>query len=327
MASVRAVTIARFGGPDVLTLSNVELPEAGPRDVIVAVAAAGVNHADLAQREGHYPPPPGAPDWPGMELSGTVADVGAEVTAWKVGDRVCALVPGGGYAERAVVDEGLLLAVPARVDLVEAAGIPEEACTVFANVYLSAGLRPGQSLLVHGGSSGIGSMAIQIAKALGNPVFATAGSAAKVEFCAQLGARGINYRDEDFAEVVARETNGDGVDVVFDIVGGDYLERNVESLRLGGAVSIIANQSGSMGSFDINLLMRKRARILASTLRARPLAERVAIVAAVQAEVMPLFASGATRPLIDRVYPLGEAADAHRRMESSTHLGKILLAV
>jgi putative PIG3 family NAD(P)H quinone oxidoreductase len=323
---MRAITLPNFGGPDVLTLSDIPEPPVGPNDVLVEVAGAGVNRADLAQREGHYPPPPGAPDWPGMELSGRVIGVGTGVTSWTIGDRVCALVAGGGYAERAVVDSGLLLAVPDNVDLVAAAGIPEAACTVWANVFMTAGLRGGQSLLVHGGSSGVGSMAIQLAAALGITVFATAGSPRKVEFCNTLGARGINYRDEDFAAVIADETDG-GVDVVLDIVGGDYLARNIASLRSGGAVVIIANQSGSPGSFNINELMRRRGRILASTLRARPLAERTAIVAAVQHSVMPLFASGAIRPLVDGTFPLERAADAHRRMESSEHLGKILLVL
>lgn len=321
---MRAITLPTFGGPDVLTIADIAEPAIGPRDVLVGVGAAGVNRADLSQREGHYPPPPGAPDWPGMELSGVVLEVGAAVTRWKVGDRVCALVPGGGYAERAAVDESLLLDVPAGVDLDEAAGIPEAACTVWANVFMAAGLRDDQSLLVHGGSSGIGSMAIQLGVALGHRVFATAGSPAKVEFCDGLGARGINYRTEDFAAVIAAESDG-GVDVVLDLVGGDYLARNIASLATGGIVMIIANQSGAPGSFDINALMRKRGRIWATTLRARPLAERAAIVAAVQQNVMPLFASGAIRPIIDSRYPLDRAADAHRRMETSEHLGKILL--
>jgi putative PIG3 family NAD(P)H quinone oxidoreductase len=324
---MRAITIPRFGGPDVLTLADIPQPAVGSNDVLVEVAAAGLNHADLQQREGHYPPPPGAPEWPGMELSGTVLETGDGVTRWKVGDRVCALVPGGGYAERAVVNEGLLLAVPDAVDLVAAAGIPEAACTVFANVYLAAGLQPGQSLLVHGGTSGIGSMAIQLAVALGNPVFATAGSAAKVAFCDGLGAIAVNYHTEDFAELVARETDGRGVDAVLDIIGGDYLERNIASLSLGGTVVIIANMSGSPGAFDIGALMRKRGRILASTLRARPLAERARIVAEVERVVMPLFARGLASPIIDTVYPLADAADAHRRMESSEHIGKILLSL
>ena len=324
---MRAVTLPRFGGPEVLTLTDIPQPEVGANDVLIAVAGAGLNRADLMQREGHYPPPAGAPDWPGMELSGTVLEVGTAVDRWRTGDRVCALVSGGGYAERAVVNEGLLLAVPDNVDLVEAAGIPEAACTAYANVYLTAGLQPGQSLLVQGGSSGIGSMAIQLAVALGNPVFATAGSASKVDFCESLGAVGINYRDEDFAEVIARRTDGRGVDVVLDMVGGDYLARNVEVLNTGGTVALISNLSGSDGRFDIGILMRKRGRIVASTLRARPLEERVAIVAAVERHVMPLFASGAIRPVIDSVFPLANAADAHRRMESGDHIGKILLSV
>jgi putative PIG3 family NAD(P)H quinone oxidoreductase len=323
---MRAITLPTFGGPEVLTLADIPEPAVGPSDVLVEVAAAGVNHADLAQREGHYPPPPGAPDWPGMEVSGTVVRVGAAVTKWAVGDRVCALIPGGGYAERAVVPEGLLLPVPDTIDLVDAAGLPEAACTVWANVFMAASLQRGQLLLVHGGSSGIGSTAIQLGVALGNTVFATAGSAAKVAFCDALGARGINYREEDFAAIIAAETE-DGVDVVLDIVGGDYLPRNVASLRTNGTIVIIANQSRTPGTFDINALMRKRGTIRATTLRARPLAEREAIVAAVQANVMPLVATGALKPMIDSVYPLAEAAKAHRRMESSEHLGKILLAV
>jgi putative PIG3 family NAD(P)H quinone oxidoreductase len=323
---MRAITLPRFGGPEVLTLAEIPEPEVGPSDVLIAVAAAGVNHADLAQREGHYPPPPGAPDWPGMEVSGTVAGTGSEVTKWVVGDRVCALIPGGGYAERVVVPEGLLLAVPDAVDLVQAAGLPEALCTVWANVFMAAGLRPGQLLLVHGGSSGIGSTAIQLGVALGNTVFATAGSSAKVAFCEGLGARGINYREEDFAAIVAAETD-DGVDVILDIVGGDYLPRNVASLRMNGTIAIIANQSAAPGEFDINALMRKRGTIRATTLRARPIGEREAIVAAVQTHVMPLVASGAVKPRIDSVYPLVDATEAHRRMETSEHLGKILLRV
>jgi putative PIG3 family NAD(P)H quinone oxidoreductase len=318
------MTLPTFGGPEVLTVAEIPQPPVGQNDVLIGIAGAGVNRADLAQREGHYPPPAGAPEWPGMELSGVVIGVGSDVSRWHVGDRVCALVPGGGYAERAVVDQGLLLSVPANVDLTEAAAIPEAACTVWANLFLTAGIRSGQTLLVHGGSSGIGSMAIQLASALDIRVFATAGSTSKVAFCDALGARGINYREEDFAEVIAAETDG-GVDAVLDIVGGDYLARNIACLATGGAVVIIANQSGTPGSFDINQLMRKRGRILASTLRARPLAERTAIVGAVQSAVMPLFASGAIRPLIDSTYSLDAAADAHRRMGTSEHLGKIIL--
>ncbi|MDQ1571956.1 MAG: hypothetical protein QOF79_2630 [Actinomycetota bacterium] len=322
---MRAVTLPTFGGPDVLTIADLPEPEMGAGDVLIDVVAAGVNHADLAQREGHYPPPPGAPDWPGMELSGVIAAVGADVEGFHPGDRVCALVPGGGYADRAVVDARLILRVPDNVDLVEAAGIPEAACTVWSNVFQNAGLKAGQTLLVHGGSSGIGAMAIQLGTAKGCAVFATAGSDAKVAFCEQLGARGINYRDADFADVIATETDGRGVDVILDIVGGDYLERNVRSLATGGTVAIIANQSGAPGEFDIGALMRKRGKIWATTLRARPIDERAAIVAGVQTNVMPLFEAGSVRPIIDSVFPLERAADAHRLMESSAHLGKILL--
>jgi putative PIG3 family NAD(P)H quinone oxidoreductase len=322
---MRAITIPHFGGPEVLTLSDIPEPPLMPGSVLVEVAAAGVNRADIAQRQGNYPAPPGAPDWPGMEISGTVLAIGDGVTAWHAGNRVCALIPGGGYAERAVVDARLLIPVPANVDLVDAAGIPEAACTVLANVFMAAGLKSGQTLLVHGGSSGIGSFAIQLARALGITVFATAGSAEKVAFSERLGARGINYRADDFAKVIA--TTGGGVDVVLDIVGGDYLQRNIDVLNPGGTIMIIANQSNKPGSFDINSLMRKRGRIWATTLRARPIEERAAIVAAVSETVMPLFAAGDILPVTDTVFPLAAAADAHRRMQSSEHLGKILLAM
>jgi putative PIG3 family NAD(P)H quinone oxidoreductase len=328
---MRAITIPTFGGPDSLVVSDIPEPVVGPNDVLVEVAAAGINRADLAQREGHYPPPAGAPDWPGMELSGKILAIGDEVEGWHAGDRVCALVPGGGYAERAVVDAGLLLPVPSNIDLVDAAGIPEAACTVWANVFMAAGLREGQSLLVHGGSSGIGSLAIQLAAAFGVTVFATAGSAKKVEFCEELGATGIDYREEDFAEVIAEKTGAEktdgGVDVILDIVGGDYLAKNIKSLAVGGTIMIIANQSNKPGSFDIGALMRKRGRIWATTLRARPLAERAAIIAEVSEKVMPLFADGRMRTVTDTVFPLEKAADAHRRMASSVHLGKILLSL
>jgi putative PIG3 family NAD(P)H quinone oxidoreductase len=322
---MRAITIPEFGGPEVLTLADIPEPEMGPRDVLVAVVAAGVNRADIGQRQGNYPPPPGTPDWPGMELSGTILAIGDDVTSWHAGDRICALVPGGAYAERAVVDERLLIPVPVNVDLVDAAGIPEAACTVWSNVVMSAGLREGQTLLVHGGSSGVGSMAIQIGRALGATVFATAGSPEKVAFCDDLGARGIDYRADDFAEVISAETAG-GVDVILDIVGGDYLPRNIRSLAVGGSLMIIANQSGTPAGFDIGALMRKRGRIWATTLRARPIEERAAIIADVDANLMPLFADRVLRPITDTVFPLERAADAHRLMESSAHLGKILLS-
>jgi len=323
---MRAVVLNGFGGPEVLEVADIPIPALGADDVLVDVVAAGVNRADLSQREGHYPPPAGAPEWPGMEISGTVLEVGDSVTEWAPGDRVCALVSGGGYAERAVVNRGLLLRVPDSVDLVDAAGIPEAVATVWANVVLSAGLRSGQTLLVHGGTSGIGTTAIQLGVALGCTVFATAGTAAKVEFCESLGAIGINYRENDFAEVVASQTGGAGANVILDIVGADYLPRNLASLAVEGSIMIIANQSLGEARFDIGALMRKRGRIWSAGLRARPLDERVAIIAAVQRDVMPWFADGTVRPIIDTVFALEEAADAHRRMATSEHTGKILLS-
>lgn len=323
---MRAITIPNFGDADALTIADIAQPELGAGDVLIDVAAAGVNRADLAQREGHYPPPPGAPDWPGMELSGVIAEVGGDVSGLQVGQRVCALVPGGAYAARAVVDAKLVMPVPDNVDLVDAAGIPEAACTVWANVFMAAGLRSGQSLLVHGGSSGIGSLAIQLGAATGATVFATAGSAEKVAFSEGLGATGINYRRQDFAGVIAARTGGRGVDVILDIVGGSYLPANVASLATGGTLMIIANQSNEPGTFDVGALMRKRARIWATTLRARPLEERAEIVAGVRANVLPLYASGRLHTVTDSVFPFEQAADAHRRMESSAHCGKILLS-
>lgn len=322
---MRAITIPQFGGPEVLTLSDIPEPTFGANDVFIEVAAAGVNRADIGQRQGTYPPPAGAPDWPGMELSGTILAIGDSVTGWHAGDRVCALVQGGAYAERAAVDARLLMPVPSNVDLVDAAGIPEAAATVWANAVMAAGLAPGKSLLVHGGSSGIGSLAIQYARALGCTVFATAGSAEKVAFSESLGAVGINYRDRDFVTVI--QSTAGGVDVVLDIVGGAYLQRNVEALAIGGSIAIISNQSGAPGTFDIGTLMGKRGRIGATTLRPRSIGERGEIIAAVDENMMPLFADGLMHTVTDTVFPIAEAAEAHRRMESSTHMGKILLAM
>lgn len=328
---MRAVTVPEPGGPEALALTRVPQPELSERHVLIDVAAAGVNGADLAQRRGAYPSPSGAPDWPGLEVSGIVAAVGASdgtfPGAFAVGDRVCALIPGGGYAERVAVDERLLLPVPEGVDLVQAAGLPEVAATVWSNVFTLGRLRPGESLLVHGGSSGIGTMAIQLAAALGSPVFATAGTDEKVAFCERLGATGINYRTEDFVQRVTDATKGHGVDVVLDMVAGDYLDRDVAALAVGGRIMVIATQGGTRSSLDVRTLMGRRGSIHGTTLRARPIEERAAVIADVRRHVWPLIEQGLVGPIIDSVFPLEKAADAHRRMESSAHVGKILLSV
>jgi putative PIG3 family NAD(P)H quinone oxidoreductase len=322
---MRAITLPRFGDPSVLTLAEVIEPPVGPTDVRIDVVGAGINGADIAQRRGNYPPPSGAPLWPGLEVSGIVSAVGDAVDEWRIGDEVCALLPGGGYAERAVVDQGLVLPVPAGVSVLDAAALPEVAATVWSNVFMNAELQPTETLLAHGGSSGIGAMAIQLGVARGSRVFATAGSADKVAFTEQLGAIGINYREQDFVEVVNHEMGGSGVDVILDMVGGDYIGRDIRALAVGGRIMVIANQSGDTSSFNVGSLMMKRGRIWATTLRARPLAERTAIVAAVRQSVWPLIEQGLVDPTVDSVFAPEQAADAHHRMESSAHMGKILL--
>ncbi|MGO4594267.1 NAD(P)H-quinone oxidoreductase [Leifsonia sp. 2TAF2] len=325
---MRAVVVPEPGDADALTLAERPDPVPAPHDVRIRVAAAGLNGADLSQRRGFYPSPPGAPEWPGLEVSGTVDAVGDDVTEWRVGDRVCALLPGGGYAELVTVDAGLVLPVPDGVDLVEAAGLPEVAATVWSNVFVLGRLGAGEALLVHGGSSGIGTMAIQLGRALGADVIATAGSDDKVDFCREVGAQaGVNYRTDDFVEAALDFTDGRGVDVVLDIVGGSYIARDLEALATGGRIVSIAVRDRQPAALDLGLLMRKRGSIHATTLRARPLAERVAIIAAVRENVWPLLAEGRVRPVIDSVFPLEDAAAAHRRMESSAHRGKILLRV
>jgi putative PIG3 family NAD(P)H quinone oxidoreductase len=322
---MRAITLPRFGDPSVLTLAEVIEPPVGPSDVRIDVVGAGINGADLAQRRGNYPPPSGGPLWPGLEVSGVVSAVGDDVAEWRIGDEVCALLPGGGYAERAVVDQGLVLPVPAGVSVLDAAALPEVAATVWSNVFMSAELLPPESFLVHGGSSGIGAMAIQLAVAQGSRVFATAGSAEKVAFAEQLGAIGINYREQDFVEVTGHELGGHGLDVILDMVGGDYLARDIRALGVDGRIMVIANQSGEPSSFNVGSLMMKRGRIWATTLRARPLAERAAIVASVRQSVWPLIEQGLVKPTVDSIFSADDAAAAHRRMESSAHMGKILL--
>jgi len=324
---MRAVVIEEPGGPDVLKLREVPDPVPGPGEVVVTTVAAGVNRADLMQREGYYPPPQGAPPWPGMECSGRISAIGADVSGWQPGDEVCALLSGGGYAEQVSVPAGQLLPIPAGVTLPDAAALPEAACTVYSNVVMQAGLTAGETLLVHGGASGIGTMAIQLGHALGARVICTAGSAAKLERCRGLGAdAAIDYRNEDFADAVSEFTGGHGADVILDIMGAAYLPANITALATGGRLVVIGMQGGAAGELDLGQLMLKRASVHASTLRARPAAEKAGIVAAVRDGVWPLISSGQVRPVIETTLPLADAAAAHRLMADGGHVGKILLA-
>jgi putative PIG3 family NAD(P)H quinone oxidoreductase len=321
-----AVVITEPGDPDVLTWTEVEDPVAGPGEVLIDVAASGVNRADLMQRQGFYPPPQGAPPYPGLECSGTVASLGPGVTGWQPGDRVCALLSGGGYAEKVAVPAGQLLPAPSSVGLTEAAALPEAACTVYSNVFLGARLAAGETLLVHGGSSGIGTMAIQLAKDAGATVAVTAGSAEKLAACRELGADVlINYRDDDFVQKIREATDGRGADVILDIMGAAYLARNVDALAPDGRIATIGLQGGRRAELDLGMLMAKRGAVLATTLRARPAEQKAAIVAAVRGHVWPLVEAGRIRPVIHCELPMSQAPEAHRIMAASTHIGKILL--
>jgi putative PIG3 family NAD(P)H quinone oxidoreductase len=323
---MRAVIAAEPGGPEVLSVGELPDPTPGPGEVVLQVAAAGLNRADLLQRQGFYPPPPGASDVIGMECSGTVAAVGEGVTGWAVGDEACALLAGGGYAERVAVPTGQLLPVPAGVDLVTAAALPEVAATVWSNVFMVAGLKPHETLLVHGGAGGIGSFAIQIAHQLGARVATTGGTAEKLAACAALGADVlINYREQDFVEVLKEATDGHGADVVLDNMGAKYLGRNVDALAIEGRLVIIGMQGGTKGELDINALLRKRGAVIATNLRGRSVEEKSAICASVGEHVWPLVAEGLVRPVVHGTFPLEEAAAAHALMESGEHSGKILL--
>jgi len=323
---MRAVIAAEPGGPEVLSVAEVPDVEAGPGEVTLEVAATAVNRADLLQRQGHYPPPPGASEVLGLECSGTVAALGADVDGWQVGDRACALLTGGGYASRVVVPVGQLMPVPDGVDLVTAAALPEVACTVWSNVFMIAGLRPDESFLVHGGAGGVGTFAVQLAHQLGARVFATAGTAEKLATCAELGADvTINYREQDFVDVVRAETDGAGVDVILDNMGAKYLNRNVAALAREGRLAIIGMQGGTRGELDIGALFRKNGAVVATLLRSRPAAEKAAICSSVAEHVWPLVAEGRVRPVVGATLPLDRAAEAHRRMEAGEHTGKIVL--
>jgi putative PIG3 family NAD(P)H quinone oxidoreductase len=317
MDRVYAVQISEPGGPDVLTWTEVPDPRPADDEVLVDVAASAVNRADLLQRQGFYDPPPGASPYPGLECSGTIAEVGAGVIGWKPGQEVCALLAGGGYAERVAVPAGQVLPVPRRLSVVEAAALPEVACTVWSNLVEVARLKPGETILIHGGGSGIGTFAIQLAKALGATVLTTARKA-KHEPLKALGAdRCIDYTTEDFAE--------NTVDVILDIVGAAYLDRNVRALADGGRLVVIGLQGGRSGELNLGALMAKRGTVAATALRSRSVAQKASIVRGVRDEVWPLIDEGLIRPVIDRTVPMPEAAQAHRVVEASDNLGKVVL--
>jgi putative PIG3 family NAD(P)H quinone oxidoreductase len=323
---MRAVVITEPGEPEVMRWLEVPDPVAGPGEVIIEVAASGVNRADLMQREGHYPPPPGAPPYPGLECSGRVRGIGEGVTTWRPGDEVCALLSGGGYAEQVAVPAGQLLPVPEKVDITTAAAFPEAACTVYSNLFQVAGLSSGETLLVHGGSSGIGTAAIQLGKAFGARVACTAGSPRKLARCRELGADvAINYREEDFVAALRDATGGAGADVILDIMGASYLDRNLAALATNGRLVIIGRQGGSRAEINLGVLQGKRASVYATTLRARPAQEKATVVAAVREHVWPLIDAGQIVAVIDRELPMSQAAQAHRAMAASEHIGKVLL--
>jgi putative PIG3 family NAD(P)H quinone oxidoreductase len=325
---MRAITIPEPGGPEALVWDEAPDPVPGEGEVLVEVVASAVNRADILQRQGFYDPPPGASPHPGLECSGRVVETGPGVSGWAVGDEVCALLSGGGYAEKVVVPAGQLLPVPKGVDLRQAAALPEVTCTVWSNVFMISHLRPGETLLVHGGSSGIGTMAIQLAKAVGAKVAVTAGTKEKLEHCAGLGADIlVNYREQDFVAEVKEATGGAGADVILDNMGAKYLDRNVQTLAVNGRLAIIGMQGGIKGELNIAALLGKRAAISATSLRARPAAEKTAIVAAVREHVWPLLDGGHVRPVVDREIPMSDAAAAHRVVEESGHVGKVLLVV
>jgi putative PIG3 family NAD(P)H quinone oxidoreductase len=323
---MRAVVIRGAGGPEVLAVQDVPDPVPAEGDVLIDVVAAGLNRADVQQRRGLYPPPHGASDVPGLEVSGRVADAGR--SRFRVGDAVVALLAGGGYAERVAVPAGQVVGAPDGVGLVEAAGLPETAATVWSNLVLQAGLAAGDDVLIHGASGGIGVMAIQVSLALGAVPHVTAGSAVKLDVARSLGVRTlINYRDEDFVARVKAATDGRGVDVILDVVGAEYLARNIESLATGGRLVVIGLQGGAAAELNLGALMGKRASVAGTTLRGRPSVEKAAILAAVEDRVWPLVASGAVRPFVDRTFPIAQAAEAHTYFDAGSHTGKILLTM
>ncbi len=325
---MKTIVIREPGGPEVLTLADVPVPAPRPGEVLIKVAAAGVNRPDVLQRMGNYPVPPGASSIPGLEVSGEVAALGEGVSLWKVGDRVCALTAGGGYAEYALAHEGSCMRAPKRLSMTEAACVPETFMTVWHNVFERGALKAGESFLVHGGSSGIGSTAIQLAAHFGAQVFATAGSDEKCAYCEKLGAeRAINYKNEAFASVIKEATAGRGVDVILDMVGGSYTKDNITCAAEDGRIVQIAFLKGPRVEIDLAPLMIKRLTLTGSTLRPRKPAFKAHLAAELQQKVWPLLESGAVKIVVDKSFPLAQAAEAHRHMEASTHMGKIVLTV
>jgi NADPH2:quinone reductase len=325
-ATMTAIAISRPGGPDVLVAEQRPLPQPGPGEILVKVAAAGVNRPDISQREGRYPPPPGASDLPGLEIAGEVVALGEGVTAWKLGDQVCALAHGGGYAQYCAVHESHALPVPRGLSMVEAAALPETFFTVWVNVFDMAGLKAGEWLLIHGGSSGIGTTAIMLAKAFGAKVIVTAGSDEKCDACLKLGAdAAINYKTTDFVPAVKEITGGHGADVILDMVGGPYVERNHQCAAMDGRVTQIAMMQGS--KVDLRYMSQRRIRHMGSTLRPRTVPQKAAIAAALREKVWPLIEAGQIRPVMDSTFALADAAKAHSRLESSQHIGKVVLTL
>lgn len=323
---MHAITVAEPGGPEVMEWTKVPDPTPGPAEVIVEIAAAGVNRADLLQRQGFYPPPPGASEIIGLECSGTIVNVGAAVPLDRIGEKVCAILSGGGYAQRVAVPVGQLMPIPDGVSLVDAGGLPEVACTVWSNLDMVANISEGEWLLVHGGGSGIGTMAIQIGRALGARVAVTAGSQAKLDRCAALGAEVlINYNDSDFVTQIKDATGGRGANVILDNMGAAYLQRNVDALARDGRLVVIGMQGGVKAELDINALLRKNASVHATSLRGRPESEKAAICTAVERTVWPWIHAGIVRPVIDRTMPMADAADAHRALADGAATGKIVL--
>jgi putative PIG3 family NAD(P)H quinone oxidoreductase len=322
------VEIAAPGGPEQLKPARRPVPQPGEGEVLVRVAAAGVNRPDVMQRQGRYPPPPGASDLPGLEIAGEIVALGPKVTGKSVGDAVTALLPGGGYAAYAVAAAPLCLPVPQGISMVEAAAIPETFFTVWTNLFDRGRCKPGETVLIHGGTSGIGTTAIQLAAAWGARVFATAGSDDKARACERLGAvRGINYRTEDFVEVMRAQTGGKGVDVILDMVAGSYVPRNLDIAALEGRIVVISLLGGSRAEINMGLILTKRLTLTGSTLRARTVAQKAEVADAVHKHIWPLLSAGRVRPVIHATFPLAEAAEAHRLMETSNHIGKIVLTI